>query len=1466
MKILLCHPGDISGMEALVYSQFMRTYGIRERINDINNPKIQPLGDVELPRNSLYHYLPSLPGEIGPGNETASFLYTQKGKINMLFDWNYQLAIDPGGVRFRAKDRTKIELGYFKTHFRFTRIRSLAPFLGKEQELIVNNLAPAFINVDYTRKTVTAGYYKHYNEMATIINAVNSIAEISDRHQFWEIKLPNQFLPYQTLKFAFERSKDFFNEDGSVKRISPDVLKHFAANKSYWILDLFAFLQGHDAEQYSVFKRLTPKARERCNFVFSYNGRCIIVGIQTLLNLMAYTDKPDTTEVTPLRINYFKRFYLNLISMVNNVSVATLLGKDDESEKKPEEAETSESRESGRKVSKRGESLDAGSDTGTVDDSLSGDTGNDNVRDNSKGRTVQESGRGVPDEVGENTGGTHQEITDIPLEEEEEEEQGPQWGDDIPDSAFEQVTVSEVSTVIPQRAYTPTSVIERHLQERAKEGRLTERERDYFLSISESYKNIDIEGRTIDEIIDIKPKDMVIDDVTIANDSETIVDKSVLKSRAYVLTQGYVNKMMQRNIVEVLTYSQNAGICLTDLKKERTTTASSKYDVWTFGTQPINGNKRTNKIRIPRVQKDGTFLVNGVKSYMQFQRMEKPVRKVTDIAVQLTSYYDKGRIRVERSKKVVDDYARWLRTRIIGAAQKDPNIKIVLGANATKAKNMCPYYAILAQRFKLLQAAGLTMHFDTDNLIEQDPKVKKFCNEETWCLGIEKGNYLLIDKTGLLTWNGNEDIGYIEDIFTIELNKAPLPISTININGYRFPAVIVLSYWMGFSNLLKAIGADYRVVEPSTRPQLGRDEYLITFADEKLIFNRRDELTTLIVAGLRKLPAISEFSRSHLDDPNIWFGLMDDPKVRPTHFREMTQIYDMFIDPITKRLLEQDKYPTSMEFLCIEAVRLLLTRYAPDETEITEQRIVGYERFAGHIYREICKATRQFRNKPTGGKRTFDINPDSVIMNIITDSSVQAVEEVNPIHQLKQQEEVTYGGSMGRAEQAMVRRTRGMHENYAGIISEAGKDSGKVGFVSFMTVDPKILDYYGNVDVSQKATKAGMGSVTMNTLYGTTKDDTKRTLFAGVQRSQLMATVNYTSNPIRMSYDTVIAQRTNEIYSSVAKKGGTITAIDPEYGMTVKYEDGTEDKFPLGITFGKGAGEYHKHDKVTSYKVGDKFEKGWILAWDDLFFEPDPLVPGKVVVKMCLMSRVVLIEDQASFEDSIAVTKSFTELSAIPFMKVNTVNAYDDEITKLFVKVGDRVEFDQIMCDVEDPTTMLAEEDQDLAGLERYGIKQLKANMSGRVSIIEVLYNGDVESFHPDTQKVIKKYDGQRAKRASYMDDEASNGNVGGNTHVAKVEIFPGSVRINIYLEEILESTTADKLVISNQMKGTIGYIYPFEIKTVDGRPVHVIFSVKSLLARMVLSMRDKLVVNEINNVYTHRLIERIEGSTTWVL
>lgn len=1438
-------PIMIDGNEAMQYNMFVKLYGTREKVNDVTNPRYTPVGDIVLPRNSLIHYQQQHPGEIGPSN-TAPFISNYDKRINIYFNVNYETVL--GVTKIENIQLSKVIKGYEGSHFIYSRVRQYQTAVGKEGELLVNDLAVGQIPVVYKRRTVFTPFQKSYNEMYTLFDSVNEFAKFG-RHQFIQIELPRVFPTFKNLQLNFEKYKKFFNDDYEIVRYDKIPLQPFQAEQSFWLLDLFGILMGFNDAKYSQFNRLSDQARQQLEIIFTYNGKCWIVNLQNLINVLSYSDKPKDETASALKINYFKRFYLSLIDLVTPISES--IGKvkdeeedngDDDQDEQGTRRETADDKSSEEGVPGKGATVGDNPGGSSLADLYASTPRVDPVQND----TLRSEGTQTDPEA-HDTGSVEADNED------DVETDG--WGQDVPDELFERATVENVSLTVAQAA-SPTSTINRQLNELSRSGQLTSKEKDFYERAANSYHDIEFGGHTLAEIVNIKPEDMVLKDTPIAPDSLVITDKSTLKSRTELLSDEYIKNIHQRNILEMILHVQNGGTALTDMEVERTITADSKYDVYTMKFQRVKGGQSTRRMRLPVVEEDGTFTINGVKSYMQLMRMELPIRKISPSKVALTSYYDK-KVMVERSTKKVDDYARWLKASIIERSYVDKTLQVSLGGFKPPKDEVCYYYSVLASRFKSIITPDYNFDFDTVTLVDGKRELAKLCNANSWLIGFKGEHPILIDSSGLITVDGAEQ-GYIEEILGLNISKAPIPTATVNINGYHFPAIVVLSYWIGFSNVLKALKAQYRTVDPDQRPNLGADEYMIQLADERLIFNRRDELTTLVMSGLRKLNNLSNFSRSNLDDPNIWFGLVGDQRVKPSHFKEMTMLYDMFIDPITMRLLEKFKYPVVMDKLIIEAVKLMLSNESKHEIEITEQRFVGYERFAGHVYREMVKATRQARNKPNNGKVTFDLNPEAVMMNIITDSSAQACEEVNPVHQVKQQEEVTFGGTLGRSDRAMVRRTRGQLPNYEGIISEAGKDSGKVGFISYLTSDAKIVDLYGNIDVKEKTTNAGRGSVVMNLLYGTTKDDTKRTLFSGVQQSQVMAADNYVMNPLRTSYDTVLAYRTSELYSSVAKQEGEVIEVT-QYGMKVRYEDGSEGKFPLGYEIGKGAGEYHKHMKITDFNVGDKFDKGTILAWDEMFFARDNVDPTRVVWKAGALARIALIEDQFTFEDSIGIVKGFAEASTSPFLKPNDFKVDAVQSIKMHVKVGDTVEYDQILCDIENPVSAVFEADDngDFDGLDRAGIKQIKAKQSGVISKIEVVYNGDIDGWSESLRSFINKQNGIRSKVAAYKANTATTGNVGGNTSVGKSKVYPDTAVVYIYIDNKIKTTTADKFVVGNQMKGTVGFIYEHPIYTTDGRPVDITFSLKSLLNRMVLSLRDKLVANEVNNVYTERMVSK---------
>ena len=662
-----------------------------------------------------------------------------------------------------------------------------------------------------------------------------------------------------------------------------------------------------------------------------------------------------------------------------------------------------------------------------------------------------------------------------------------EWTSQVDDSLLEVERVDAEINTSKDPFPTPESGIKAALDERARTGVLTVAEQEFFMRKGMRFKHIEMDnGQSLEEFIQIDPKEIQNLDGRIEGNFPTVLDESMLRCRAKALKVEYPEKFLQRDIARMFLNVQNAGIALNDFKKETFTSVEGSYDVYSVQLHDVNGDQTTIHPRFPKVAKDGTFVVDGVKLHMQHQRREKPFRKIAPHKVALTSYYDR-KLMVSRSQKVVDDLGSFM-VKQIGLQSKAKGYTFSKGGVYNRRYDSPRLYSLLAKQYKFIKVDDTTLDFQIDDLLEKHPDWKQYTKRERFLVGEKEGMPLTLDAYGNL-YQAEKDIGTLEDLLGIDLRKAPLEHAVINISGFLFPLGVVLCYYFGIDKLLKVIKATTRTVPIGTRPKLSSDEYAIQFNDEYLIFNRREKLTTLIFGGMPKLKNIGNFSRSDLNNNAIWPALMGDPRVRPGQFQEMKNLFDLFIDPITKEELGRMGLSDSFHYLLIDAAKALSTDFTRHEVEIEEQRVVGYERFAGHLYAELARCVRQYRNKGKGRKHKLDFNPDAVILNIGTDTSVNLVEEVNPIHQLKDQEEVTFGGMSGRSEITMVKRARTQLESYKGIISEANKDSGKVGFVTYLTSDPGIADFRGNIDLKNKRTPTGDGSVTMNLMYGGTHDD-----------------------------------------------------------------------------------------------------------------------------------------------------------------------------------------------------------------------------------------------------------------------------------------------------------------------------------------------------------------------------------------
>lgn len=1439
------------------YLEFFKAFGTRKK-NDLLAPRFHGVSDITLPKGSVIHYMPKHDQDDGPGNPEA-FISNYPDEIYIDFKFGFSPLV--GYVRTVPFNPTPVIKFYRNKNYQYKWVKDPAFAYRQERKLVVQNHALAQRGTVYSAN-LFVNFSKSYNSWNMLKDRINEAGNTyTERKQFMRIDLPVNMPGFKDLLEDTKRYVKTF-KDG-IPHVDNTVIRRTKAENCYWLMDLILFFQGD--KEHNVFAKLDKNVLDNLHFLICSNSRVWVINVGLL---MSWIEPLQVREEKVLIA--IKRFYLNLINLVNGSEQDAYMDLSDE---EPSDTELAEGKgnpqddSSGKNSARQSTSgtSQAGQDTPEEIDHSDGDI--INLFKQSKKAAAGTSGAdgsqgGQNDAAGTNpvSGGTTEPVEEGSDSKPEELD----WLSPIDDFLLEPAVVSEAISTVKDVFNKPEAGINLALEEMAKEGTLTIRQKQYYEEKAKSYKQITMpNGQTLEEFIKITPEELKNIGGEIKGEFPTVRDKTMLRQRVVALRNDYPKKFLHKDIAAGVLNFQNAGLILSDYQIEQIEDKEGSYQVIKMQMMPVKGKAAVRTFRIPTIDDNGNFLVDGVKQYFQFQRIEKPIRKINERRVVLTSYYDK-KVNITRSEMVVDDYGSWLIRQIkIRAVEKKLTVS---NANLIDRSIKCPrYVTMLNRKFKSIKVNddvhGLEFNFDTESILEKYPDWKQYNKEDQWVIGDYRKRPLIIDGFGIVSVVGGATMGSFEELVGVDMRRSPIEHAVINIGGYLFPAGVVLCYYFGIDKLLKVLKSEYRTIPAGQRYKLSGEEYALTFNDEQLIFNKRDALSSLVFGGMAKLSGMANFSRADLNSRGVWVPLMADPKVRPQHFKEMKNMFDLFIDPITKERLANMGYSVSFHYLLIDGLKMLLNDYTRHEVELEEQLIIGYERFVSHIYSELCKSNRQFKNKTETGTQTFDLNPEAIITNIITDSSAALVKEMTPFHEVKSQEDITFGGFKGRDEQTMLKRTRSQLQSYRGVIAEANKDNGKVGFVGYTTGDPRIADFRGAIDTKERSEGSQLFSAIGNLKYGSTLDDPKRASFASIQASHAISSRNYTPNIIRTGQDNVLAHRLSDTYAKAAKQAGRVVKITEE-GIVVQYEDGTTDSCQLGLKLGRSDGEVYRHTLKTDLTEGSTFKVGEILAWDDEWFIKDPYCIGQVSVKTGRMTRAAFMEDQTVYEDSMEFWSGLAKEFVTPVPKEITFFMNAEETVKIKRKIGDHVEFDSILCEVLDSYVDNFESDDDILNeINREGIRQIKTKYAGKVVFIDVTYNAVEEDMSDSVKKLIREYDKKSAALANLLGKGSSTNRVGTGMNVKKASIPYGRIRISIYVESMSSAVVSDKFVFGNQMKGTLGHITVKQMFTEDGRPVPLKFSFKSMFKRMVISLRNKACVTEFSYGVKREFINIYRGN-----
>lgn len=1012
------------------YQLFFRSFGVRKK-DQLISPPLHNRTAIELPINSLLHYLPfnerALLDEKGTpvditevvpkvGPTLKSFL--MDGKFRYIYTHHIsELKVLQGEPVLKSSDYMTQIRDYQHSNSDLMWLKKDPSVVFDTKSLIVECYSGISSRYRYKREI---GFFidKFHNELSTVYQNINYLQKSTQRNQFLVIDLPD-VLP---MRIKFEDAVKFYDRQH---------LKMFRTNELMFLVDIWRWLSEDRSK--SILSTLTPESLNSLNILFTHKDRVVMVNLGLLDSWRGNFTSEDPDERrgwTPVQIQ--KAFLKSLLDLIHAETAIVNPNK---------------------------------VDTKVAAIALKG------LQPNSK-LDLDDEPTTLPTDFDE--------LEAQLIEHEKQLSDNTQEPLDIDDVVLNEGPTAEPVAVVPE--YTPqpedtTLALRLNVKQQGDSGNLTinevKRLQD-MITAAELIPNPFGSGLLSDLKV-VKPADLAITGSTPIVDIPNVTDKKMLKSTLIDFDQRYIRDVFHKDVVGFMSHIQRAGYILTDLTVKETEDVMNHEHIYSVSYTPVTGKVATLNFPIPVIDEDGVMLSGGVKYYLKKQLGDMPIRKVSPSRVALTSYYSK--LFIDRSPLSVNNYERWLcnQIRAIGLDRTDDRISVFgLGKVFDHYATLPRTYSALSKYFTditLKHSKGdLKLFFNYKHRYEfltvSNEFIKKLDTAKTVLVGAINKDPVSMGQDGTL-WlhlpqDKLEELGSIESILGLPMTKAPVEVAVVNIFGKVIPLGFALGYYLGLPGLVKALGVTYRVVPANKQAMLTENEFRIRFKDESWVFDRTNRIATMVLSGFNSFSKIiALYSSQAFSNKDLYLNIMESAGLSTRYIKEFDLMFKLYIDPITKGLLEQMHEPTEFLALLLRSVELLLDDQYPDENDKRFMRIKGYERIAGAVYTELVRSIRVRENAKSLVKTKLDMKPVAIKMAILTDAAKEIVNEINPVFDLKRSEVLTYGGTGGRSTKTMVKDTRRYHETDVGVISEATVDSGNVGIISYLSADPNFNSLRG---------------------------------------------------------------------------------------------------------------------------------------------------------------------------------------------------------------------------------------------------------------------------------------------------------------------------------------------------------------------------------------------------------------------
>jgi len=969
-----------------------------------------------------------------------------------------------------------------------------------------------------------------------------------------------------------------------------------------------------------------------------------------------------------------------------------------------------------------------------------------------------------------------------------------------------------------------------------------------------------IKKQKIDKSRSKEEYDLKDDDINLS-DSPIVFNKAALKDPIGARDKKYLAEYYEKDVSRMVGHLSASGVLAVESHTvESTNNKINSIDTHVIVVTQANGRNKSLIRHVPKPNKDGVLRLNNNEYILLKQKADRPIRKINNTKVALSSYF--GKLMINRGKYSKDNLSKGFYRLLKSLNDDDTEPLNLLVEGKGKFSNVeLPYwYTRTANTVRSFIIDDMFFTFDYNNRRKHIKDIESVEKHGTF-IGIKGKSTPLVIKGDMLYKIVNdkaEEIGLYLDVLNIDEDKLPLEMSSISIRGKSVPLVLPILAHMSLEQLLEILNVRH-TIHPSIREsKVEKGQYVISFKDKIYKFYREDREATLLLSGLHSIRKELKFYTVEDISSSTGFGeLYSMLGYNKGDINEIGLLYSMFIDPLTADILKLMNEPVEFHKLLLRANELLVTDSFKAINNMDEIMLKSYERLAGMVYHSFVKEIRVYKNSLGIANKSMTSDPYAVMRMLNEDGSRELIEDINPIASLKQRENTTLTGFLGRSKDSIPIEAREIDITEIGFISEASKESAAVGITAYMSSSPSIDNMSGLNKSPDKLTAYNVSSTATNlSPFGET-DDGKRKLFNSVQAGHVIALDKQRVMPILTGYEAVLGERVSDKFVTSAEDDGKVVSVSKSK-IVVKYNKLGTKSYSVKDWFSKEtSGESFRHIMKTIPLKGERFKKGATLVYDTLFFGPNVFDKSKVLYKTGMPARIAFFEDIINYEDSAGISSKFSKEGSVKLIKVRSL-IIDGENTLIdFRKIGERVEYTTPLT-VNRNVGDLKDKSSNMKGKTLDILKDLvsdtpKAEVEGVIKDIIIYYRKDIKEYKGELKKLIEDSDARMLEAYGYT------GKVDHTYSIKGVPLELTDIEIKYYIEYKLDMIHRDKGILQNQLKFTVGDIYE-SILTSDGKEVDITMSPTSVDARVVDSAYRSLTTTTLMMALTETVIEMWES------